>query len=168
MWKLAWKFIKYDRAKSVGIITAIVISIFLIGQQLSLLLYLMGLMGNLVGNAAPNDRELWIIEGQSKNFNAVNRIDQRLAQEIGSLNGIERTHPIVFAPSTVSFLDGKSAAVTLVGSPTPAFIMGPESERIAEGQIADLAAPASVSAEFYNAKSWGTDLFPGKAIEING
>ena len=36
MFALAWKFIRFDRAKSIGIITAIVISIFLIGQQVGL------------------------------------------------------------------------------------------------------------------------------------
>src|SRR5690554_4690027 len=96
---LAFKFIRFDRAKSIGIVTAIVISIFLIGQQLSLLLYLMGLMGNLVGNSPVNDQEIWIIEGQSTNINAVNNIDQRLVQEIGSLPAVTRTHPIVLAPA---------------------------------------------------------------------
>src|SRR5690606_11310696 len=81
--KLAFKFIRYDRAKSVGIIIAIVISIFLIGQQLGLLFFLMGLMGNLVGNAPVQDNEMWIIEAQSNNINSVNSIDQRLVQQIG-------------------------------------------------------------------------------------
>ena len=63
---LAWKFIRYDRAKSIGIVTAIVISIFLIGQQLGLLGFLMGLMGNLIGNSNVTDRDIWVIEGQPR------------------------------------------------------------------------------------------------------
>lgn len=168
MLRLAFKFIKYDRAKSIGIITAIVISIFLIGQQLSLLFFLMGLMGNLVGNAPVTDRQLWIIEAQSTNVNAVNIIDQRLVHQIGSLPGVESTFPVVLAAGQASFLDGKTAAVTLVGANSPQFVMGPVAEKIEEGHIGDLIQPFSVTAELYNAKSWKTELFLNKPIEING
>lgn len=165
---LAFKFIRYDKAKSIGIITAVMISIFLIGQQLSLLLYLMGLMGNLVGNAPVNDKEIWIIERQSNNINAVNLIDQRLVQEIGSFKEISRTHGVVLAPAQISFLDGNTASVVLVGASSPSFIMGPSPERIFEGDITALAQPVTVSAEFYNANTWKTDLYLNKAVEING
>ncbi|TCV10252.1 putative ABC transport system permease protein [Sphingobacterium alimentarium] len=165
---LAFKFIKYDRAKSIGIVTAIVISIFLIGQQLSLLFFLMGLMGNLVGNAPVTDKQLWIIESQSTNINAVNVIDNRLVQQIASLPGVESTFPVVLAAGQASFLDGKTAGITLVGANSPQFVMGPVPEKIEEGHIADLVQPSSVTAELYNAKTWKTDLFLNKPIEING
>lgn len=165
---LAFKFIKYDRAKSIGIVTAIVISIFLIGQQLSLLFFLMGLMGNLVGNAPVTDNQLWIIESQSTNINAVNVIDNRLVQQIASLPGVESTFPVVLAAGQASFLDGKTAGITLVGANSPQFVMGPVPEKIEEGHIADLVQPSSVTAELYNAKTWKTDLFLNKPIEING
>lgn len=168
MISLAFKFIRYDRAKSFGIVTAIVISIFLIGQQLSLLFYLMGLIGNLVGNAPVQDQEIWIIEGQSQNINAVNAMDQRLVQQIGSLPAVARTHPVVLAPAQASFLDGKTASVTLVGADKPAFVMGPTSEKIMEGDVSALATPYSLSAEYYSAKTWNTDVTLGKPIEING
>ena len=165
---LAFKFIRFDRAKSIGIVTAIVISIFLIGQQLSLLFYLMGLMGNLVGNSPISDQEIWIIEGQSKNINSVNNIDQRLVQEIGSLPNIARTHPVVLAPAQATFLDGKTAAVTLVGAQSPGFVMGPTPDRIKEGDLSVLTRPNTVSAEFFSARTWDTELNLNKAIEING
>ncbi|HLT65318.1 MAG TPA: hypothetical protein VKZ80_03100, partial [Flavobacterium sp.] len=85
MIQLAWKFIRFDRAKSIGIITAIVISIFLIGQQVGLLLFLMGLMGNLVGNANVNEQDIWIIESQTLNANTLNKIDQRYVQQLRSI-----------------------------------------------------------------------------------
>ncbi|MGN5953103.1 ABC transporter permease [Sphingobacterium lactis] len=165
---LAWKFIRFDRAKSIGIITAIVISIFLIGQQLSLLFFLMGLMGNLVGNAPAADDQVWVIEGQSRNINSINAIDARLVQEIASLPGIAKTEPIVLAPGQATFLDGKTAGITLVGASAPGFLMGPIESRIEEGNIEDLMQPYSVSAEYFNAQTWETDLFIGKPIEING
>ncbi|WP_293932596.1 ABC transporter permease [Sphingobacterium sp. UBA6645] len=168
MLKLAFKFIRYDRAKSVGIIIAIVISIFLIGQQLGLLFFLMGLMGNLVGNAPVQENEMWIIEAQSNNINSVNTIDQRLVQQIGSLPAVDIAYPVVLAPAQAAFLDGKTAAVTLVGSPVPEFIMGPIPNRIAEGEISSLIDPNAVSAETFSAKTWNTELHLDKPIEING
>lgn len=168
MLALAYKFIRYDRAKSIGIITAIVISIFLIGQQLSLMFFLMGLMGNLVGNAYVSDNQLWIIESQSSNINAVNVIDRRLVQQIASLPEVESTYPVVVAPAQASFLDGKTAPVTLIGTNSPSFIMGPVESKIHEGRLIDLIQPASVSAELYNVKTWKTTLELNKPIEING
>lgn len=168
MLKLAWKFIRYDRAKSIGIITAIVISIFLIGQQLGLLFYLMGLMGNLAGNAPTQQNQIWIIEGQSKNMNTINAIDARLVQEIASLPNIKSTQPVVLAPASASFLDGKTAAITLVGSNGPNFIMGPTNDKILEGSIQNLMTPKAVSAEIFSAKNWNTSLTTNKPLEING
>ncbi|WP_437918905.1 ABC transporter permease [Sphingobacterium sp. LRF_L2] len=165
---LAWKFIRFDRAKSVGIVAAIVISIFLIGQQLSLLFFLMNLMGNLINNAPVGDNEIWVIEGQSQNINAINSIDQRLVQEIASLPNVEWTSPVVITSGQATFLDGKTAPVTLVGAASPMFRMGPVSNRIREGELKNLIAPFAVSAEIYNAKNWGTDIRLGKSIEING
>jgi len=168
MLALAFKFIRFDRAKSIGIITAIVISIFLIGQQLSLLFFLMGLMGNLVGNAPVKEQDLWIIEAQSNNINAVNNIDQRLVQQLASLQEIAQTFPVVITPAQATFLDGKTASVSLVGTNSPEFVMGPNVEKIIQGNIISLLQPATVSAEFFSAKTWNTDIVMDKPIEING
>ncbi|WP_164112166.1 MULTISPECIES: ABC transporter permease [Sphingobacterium] len=168
MLRIAFKFIKFDKAKSIGVITAIVISIFLIGQQLSLLIFLMGLMGNLIGNAPVKDNQLWIIEGQSKNINIVNSIDQRLVYQIGSLPDVKAAYPVVLASARVSFLDGKTATVTLVGADATQFIMGPVPEKIVEGNLSSLTNPNTLSAEIYSAKSWDTQLSLDKAVEING
>jgi putative ABC transport system permease protein len=128
----------------------------------------MGLMGNLIGNAPSDERAIWIIEGQTNNANALNVIDQRLLQEIGSLPFIAQAEPVVVAPGQATFLDGKTAGITLVGSSAPAFIMGPVPSKIREGRLEDLLQPYTVSAEHFSASSWNTTLNLGKPIEING
>lgn len=168
MWKLAWKFIKYDRAKSIGIITAIVISIFLIGQQVGLLLYLMGLMGNLAGNSQASAKDIWVIESQTVNTTTLNKIDQRYTQQLQSIPGVDQAFEVVIGNGEARFLDGKTASVTLIGSDAPYFVMGPKVEKILEGSINELNYPEAVSVEFFNAKSWNTDLYLNKPIEING
>jgi len=168
MFGLAWKFIRYDRPKSIGIITAIVISIFLIGQQIGLLLFLMGLMGNLVGNANVDERDIWVIEAQTVNANTLNKIDSRFVQELRSMPHVASTYPVVVGSGEARFLDGQTAGVTIIGSDAPQFVIGPTPDKILEGKIEDLVNPEAVSAEFFNAKSWGTDLYLNKSIEING
>ena len=168
MFALAWKFIRFDRAKSIGIITAIVISIFLIGQQVGLLLFLMGLMGNLVGNANITDQEIWVIESQTQNANTLNKIDQRYVQQLRSVPGVAQTYAVVIASGEARFLDGNTAGVQIIGSQAPEFVIGPNPSRIFEGKLSDLALPEAVSAEYFNAKSWNAALFLNKAIELNG
>lgn len=165
---LAFKFIRYDTSKSVGIITAIVISIFLIGQQIGLLSFLMGLMGNLVGNSKVTPLDIWVIERQTVNVNTLNKIDSRVVQELRSIPGVQQTYPVLIASGEASFLDGKTAGVSLVGSNAPDFIIGPVEERIHEGKSENLMQPEAVSAEFFNASSWKTSLYLNKPIEING
>lgn len=109
MLQLAWKFIKFDRAKSIGIVTAIVISIFLIGQQIGLLLFLMGLMGNLVGNANVTDRDIWVTERQTVNANTFNKIVQRYVQQLKSIPGVMQTYAVVIGNAETRFLDGNTA-----------------------------------------------------------
>lgn len=165
---LAYKFIKFDKSKSIGIVTAIVISIFLIGQQLGLLGFLMGLMGNLAGNANVTSRDIWVIESQSENMNVLNKIDERYVQELRSIAGVEQTYPVLIVNGQASFLNGRTAGVVLIGSEAPMFIAGPKPERILEGRITDLTAPEALSAEFFNASSWKTDIYVNKELEING
>jgi len=167
MFALAWKFIRYDRAKSVGIITAIVISIFLIGQQIGLLLFLMGLMGNLVGNANVKDNQIWVIESQTQNANTLTKIDARYVQQLQSLNGVEQAYPVAIGNAEARFLDGNTASVQIIGSDAPDFVIGPNQSRIFQGNINDLSLPEAVSVEFFNAKSWKTDLHLNKQIELN-
>ena len=167
MFALAWKFIRFDKAKSVGIITAIVISIFLIGQQVGLLLFLMGLMGNLVGNANVKDNQIWVIESQTQNANTLTKIDLRYVQQLQSINGVEQAFPVVIGNAEAKFLDGNTAAVQIIGSDAPDFVIGPNPTRIFQGNLSDLSLPEAVSVEFFNAKSWNTDLYLNKQIELN-
>src|SRR5690606_16457206 len=134
----AFKFMRYDKPKSIGIIVGIVISIFLIGQQLGTLRYLTGLMGGLIENSNAPENSIWIIDDVSGNVNAVGRIDARIAQEVKRIAGVEDSYGIVIANSTVTFEGAKSSSVNLVGSDGPVFIAGPNPSKIIAG---DLHAP---------------------------
>lgn len=53
MLRTAINFMKFDKPKSIGIIVGIVISIFLIGQQIGTLQFITTAMGGLIDNADP-------------------------------------------------------------------------------------------------------------------
>ena len=163
----ALKFMRYDKPKSIGIIVGIVISIFLIGQQLGTLRFLTGLMGGLIENSNAPENAIWIIDDVSGNVNAVGRIDSRIVQEVKSIEGVEESYGIVITSGTVVFEGGKSSSVSLIGSDGPAFIAGPKASKIIEGDLNGLYHSNAVSAEFFDSKSFAVDLHVNQPLEIN-
>lgn len=168
MWRTAIRFMKYDKPKSIGIITGIVISIFLIGQQMSTLFFLTDLMGALVTHSNSRDNDIWVVDELTTNINAVNPIDIRYAQQIRSIEGVENTFPVVLAQSKATLKDGKTQSVLLIGSSGPEFVAGPRQDVITKGNINNLNNNDGVSVEYFNVKTWKTNMGFGDRLEING
>ena len=167
MVKTAFKFMKFDKPKSVGIIVGIVISIFLIGQQMATLFFLTNLMGGLEIHSNSQKNDIWMIDELSRNFNALNAIDSRLAREVRSIEGVETSFPVLIAQAPATFRDGKMASVLLVGSDAPSFIAGPKAAILSKGNVPDLSGIGNVSVEFFNLKTWNTELDINDQFEIN-
>lgn len=163
----AFKFIKFDKPKSVGIIVGIVISIFLIGQQMATLFFLTDLMGGLEIHSNSEENDIWVIDELSRNVNALNRIDSRLTQEVRSIEGVDKSFPVLITQVPATFKDGKTASVLLVGSEAPTFIGGPRSTIVSGGTIQDLSGSGNISVEYFNVKVWNTDLKLNDQFEIN-
>lgn len=168
MFSTAIKFIRYDKAKSIGIVIGIVISIFLIGQQLGILGFLTGMMGGLVENSRQDIGQIWVVDNITQNANELAKIDEGIAREIRSIDGVANTYPIVVANASVKFDNGKTGSVILVGSEPPLFIAGPKMEVINQGDIAHLTEEGGVTAEFYDEAAFNSSLAVGSRLEING
>lgn len=158
---------KYDKAKSIGIIVGIIISVFLIGQQLGTLQFLTRLMGGLINYSNYETRDIWVVDELTKNINSLNPIDIRYVQELKSIEGVSHTYPLLISPAPATFKNGKTASVLLVGSESPDFMAGPSRDVIYEGNIEDLSESGNVSVEFFNTRSWKTPLKVGDSFEIN-
>lgn len=158
---------KFDLPKSIGVTVGIIISIFLIGQQLSTLLYLTTLMGGIEIHSNSDDNDIWIIDELAKNINALNGIDSRQVQQIKSIDGIESTYPVIISSAPVTFNDGTTSSVLLIGSDGPTFPAGPNKDVIYEGNLNDLNGSGNISVEFYNEKTWNTELNINQTLEIN-
>ncbi|MEZ4773355.1 MAG: FtsX-like permease family protein [Bacteroidia bacterium] len=168
MIRIAFKFMKFDRAKSIGIITGIVISIFLIGQQLGILGFLTNLMGGLIDNSRQEIGQIWVVDNITQNANELAMLDERLVREIRSIEGVETTYPVIAAGASVKFSNGKTAPILLIGSESPVFVAGPRPDRINEGNLMSLNEEGAVTAEFYDESIFNNPVDIGTRVEING
>lgn len=168
MIRTAFKFIKYDKSKSIGVTIGIVISIFLIGQQIGILGFLTGLMGGIIENSRKDIGQIWVVDNITQNANELGKLDERLVREIRSIEGVENTFPVVAANSLVKFQNGKTASVLLIGSEAPLFLAGPNQSKINKGNLQDLALEGAVSAEFFDEKTFDNSVEIGSRVEING
>lgn len=168
MIRIALKFMKFDKAKSIGVIVGIVVSTFLIGQQIGILSFLTGLMGGLVNNSPSDIAQIWVIDDITTNANNLAKLDERKVYEVMSVEGVEATYPIFVGGGTATFENGKTSAVTLVGSEPPLFVAGPVKSKIYKGDIFSLANQYTVSADFYDQKIFASPTEIGTNLEING
>jgi putative ABC transport system permease protein len=164
----AIKFMRYDRAKSIGIIIGIVISIFLIGQQVGILTFLTGLMGGLVDNSREDLGEIWVVDNITENANELAKLDERLVREIRSIDGVLNAWPVVVTGGNVKFSNGKTAPVLLIGSEAPLFVAGPRPDRINDGSLERLNEDGAVSAEYFDSSIFNNSVATGTRVELNG
>ena len=168
MLKTAYNFLKYDKPKSIGVIIGIVICIFLIGQQIGILTFLMGLMGGLIENSDTGKSQIWIVDKITINVNELAKLDESLVREVRSIEGVKTAFPFVLTGAIASFSNGKTAPVNIIGSDPPDFIAGPKPEKIEKGSIYDLVQDNAISADFFDASTFANPTDIGTELEING
>ena len=156
---------KFDKSKSFGLVFGILLCTFLIGQQISLLFFHMDMIGCLVNNT---NTEVWVIDNVNRNANQLGRIDDRYLREVQSIEGVEKAYPIVIVNTQAKFADGQNANVFLVGSEAPNFVAGPDTTKIVAGNRNNLVQDGAVSADYFDAMTFGGTTNVGTKFEING
>jgi len=164
----AYKFIRYEKAKSFGILTAIVISIYLIGVELGIFFYLSGLIGGIIVNSNPEYAQIFVVNERTNNVNQLSPFDIRWINQLRSVKGVDNTHGIVIGNVKVRFPNGNSSPAVIIGSDYPKLAAGPSAQLLETGTVQDLAQPRTISADFYDNRTFGYDLIQGSTIEING
>jgi putative ABC transport system permease protein len=165
MLKIAWKFIRFDKAKSIGVMVGILISTFLIGQQLGVFFFLSGLMGAL---ATDVKADIWVVDSKTNDVNQLGRIDVRNLRAVQGIIGVKEAFPLLISGASCNYENGTSGAVTLIGvDPNRIFaLLTPE--KIAAGKIKSLQLDGAVSGEFFEKKNLGGLINIGTNFEING
>jgi putative ABC transport system permease protein len=165
MLKIAWKFIRFDKAKSIGVIVGIFISTFLIGQQLGVFFFLSGLMGALASDV---EADIWVVDNKTNDVNQLGRLDVRNLREVQGIIGVKEAFPLIIAGAACNFENGTSGAITLLGVDEKHIKALVSDDKILSGNINDLQLDGAVSAEFFEAKNLGGNIDLRTNLEING
>ncbi len=165
MLKTAWEFIRYDKPKSIGVIVGILISTFLIGQQLGVFFFLTGLMGSLATNVKAN---IWVVDSKTDDVNQLGKLDIRTLRDVQGLEGVKEAFPILITGAACNYNNGTSGAITLIGVDITKLNTVLDTSKIIAGKPADLERDGAVSAEFFEKKNIGNKIDLGTDFEING
>ncbi len=162
MFKTAIRFLLYDKAKSIGALAGVLISVFLIGQQSGIFIFLTDAMSSLVRN---NPDYIWVVDEKTENVNALSILDMRLGRQLESIPGVKKAFPLVLAGGSAKFANGKSSGVTLIGVTYPECAGGPWN--LSTGNRSDLLKDGAIITEFFDRDALG-DAIIGDYFEING
>ena len=165
MLKIAWKFIKFDRAKSIGVIFGILISTFLIGQQLGVFFFLSGLMGALANDVKA---DIWVVDSKTDDVNQLGMLDVRNLREIQGIKGVKEAFPLIIAGASCNFKNGTSGGITLLGIDETHIHALLPNDKIIAGNVSYLQLDGAVSGEIFEKKNLGGDINLGTNFEING
>lgn len=165
MLTIAWKFIRFDKAKSIGIVVGILISTFLIGQQLGIFLFLSGLMGAL---ATDVKADIWVVDSKTDNVNQLGRLDIRVLRSVQGIMGVKEAFPLIITGASCNYEDGTSGAITLLGVDENHVNALVSPVKILAGSVTNLKTEGAISAEFFEAKNLGGKVDLGTNLEING
>jgi len=165
MLKTAWKFIRFDKAKSIGVIVGILISTFLIGQQLGVFMFLTGLMKALSTNVKA---DIWVIDSKTVDVNQLGKLDIRNLRAVQGIPGVQEAFPVLVSGASCIYGNNSSGAITLIGVDMSKLNAVLDSSKILAGKSTDLTMDGAVSAEFFEKKNLGDNIDIGTNFEING
>jgi putative ABC transport system permease protein len=159
---VAYRFMVFDRPKTIGALAGIIIPLYLIGQQIGILIFLTNAMGTI---STHNQQYIWVIDSKTKNVNALNLLDVRIQQELVSIPGVKRVYPLVIVVSAAKFKNGKSSGITLIGSEPETFAGGPWN--LGKGKEEGLLFEGAISTDMYDQVALGGSRI-GDHLEISG
>src|ERR1700757_5186397 len=92
MIRTAWLFIKFDKPKSIGALAGTIMSVFLVGQQCGIFIFLINAMSSLARN---NTEYIWVVDDRTTNINALAVLNNRVGHELASIEGVDHVYPLV-------------------------------------------------------------------------
>jgi len=163
--KTAWKFIRFDKVKSIGVVVGIMISTFLIGQQLGIFIFLTNAMKALATNVKA---DVWVVDNKTKDVNQLGKLDVRTLRVVQGISGIKEAFPVLITGAAANYQNGESGAITLIGVDIEKLNLILDSSKIIAGKPFDLQTDGAVSGEYYERENLGSNIDLGTELEING
>ncbi|MBK8505701.1 MAG: FtsX-like permease family protein [Saprospiraceae bacterium] len=158
----AFKFMWFDKAKMFGILFGMILSVFLVGQQMMICL---ALLGSTVSLATFNQQYIWVVSPKSKQVTDLPSLDMRLARSLMSVEGVFSVHPLVFSGGNLKLADGKKFPITMIGTQAPEFAGGPWN--ISSGNPFDMFTTGGIFLDKANTE-FGKLVSIGQYVELNG
>lgn len=161
MFKTAIRFLMFDKAKTFGALFGIIISTFLVGQNVGIFIFLSNAMKAIVAN---NTQYIWVIDDKTQNATQLSALDMRINREIKSIDGVYNSFPLVVSAGAAKFSNGKTSGLVLVGTQAPEFagVWG-----FYTAKKMDLLPEGAIVTELFDSKTLG-GLQVGDYFEING
>ena len=156
---------RFDKAKSIGVVVGIMISTFLIGQQLGIFIFLTNAMQALATNVKA---DIWVVDSKTKDVNQLGKLDSRTVRAVQSLPGIAEAFPVFITGAAANYQSGESGGITLIGVDIEKLNSVLDSSKIIAGKPSDLQADGAISGEYYERKNLGENIDIGTELEING
>ena len=168
MFSTAYKFIRIEKSKSTGILLGIIISVYLIGLELGIFFYLTTLIGGVINNTKPEYSQVFVVNKLTNNANILSPFDKRWVHQLRSIDGVDNTHGMVMSNVNVRFDNGESSPAIIIGSEYPELAAGPSEGLLNTGTTQNLLFQQTVSADFYDNKTFGYEVQQGTHLEISG
>jgi putative ABC transport system permease protein len=162
MFRTALRFLVYDKAKSLGALFGVILSVFLIGQQCGIFIFLTNAMSALVRN---NSDYIWVVDDKTTDVNSLATLDMRKARELASVPGVSQVSPLVLASGGARFANGKNAGVILIGVQYPECAGGPWF--LDAGRKEDLLKEGAIITDVFDKEALGS-IKIGDYFEVNG
>jgi putative ABC transport system permease protein len=119
----AFFFMRYDISKMLGILSGIVISVFLIGNQLGMF---NTMLNSMRGMAKDNTEYIWVVSDKTQASTQLQSLDVRIGRELRSVAGVQAAFPLIIGGGTAKFADGEKLGAQIVGLAAPEFVGGPK------------------------------------------
>ena len=145
-----------------GFLFGMILSLFLVGQQVMICL---ALLGSSVSLATVNQEYIWVVNSKSNQVIDLPALDMRVGRSLVFVEGVEGVSPMIFTGGNLKKADGSKVALGLIGVSPPDFAGGPWN--IVAGQKSDLLSTNAIFLDITNPEL-GPDLRLGQSYEFNG
>lgn len=162
MLKEAFKFMWYDKTKMFGILFGIILSVFLIGQNIGICF---SLLNSTISLAKYNQKYIWVVSDKSQQVSDLPLLDMRIYRELMSINGIKKVNQLVVGAGSAKFSNGTKTGITMIGTQAPSFAGGPW--KFAYGNLQDLQQEGAVIGDAYDPIQ-AKNIKLGDHFEYNG
>lgn len=162
LFELAIRVLLDTPLKSLGTLIGVVVSVFLMAQQLSLLI---GILGRVVSFVDNTEAEIWLASPATEALDATDSMPARRVAQAESTRGVAWAAPIVQGFGRVTRPDGVREQVKVLGVEAPRYAGLPRS--LEDGAREAFRAPGRI---LLNSNDRGTfgNAKPGDRLEISG